>query len=134
MGLLMKWDDTGLKTTDARVSALGSAKSGTHHWMHQRLTAIANIPLIIWFAWSVCTHDFSNYLILQGWMSEPLNAVLLILLVISAFYHAVMGAQVITEDYIHNEGFKIFKLIGQRLLFLALAVACIFSILKLAFT
>lgn len=130
----MKWDKTGLKTEDARVSGLGSAKDGVHHWMNQRLTAIANIPLIIWFIWSLCTHDFSSYVIFDGWISEPINAILMILLVISVFYHAVMGAQVISEDYIHNEGFKIFKLVGQRLFFFALAVGCIFSILKLAFT
>ena len=129
----MKWDKTGLKTTDARVSGLGSAKSGTEHWIMQRITSIANLPLILWFIWSVMTHDFTSYAIFNSWLSEPLNAILMILLVISTFYHATMGAQVITEDYVHNEGFKVFKLVGQRLVFFGLAVGCIFSILKLAF-
>ena len=130
----MKWDKTSMKTAEARVSGLGSAKSGVHHWMNQRITAIANVPLVLWFIWSICTHDFTNHNILDGWISQPVNATLLILLVISTFYHAVIGTQVIVEDYVHNEGFKIFKLIGQRLLFTGLAIACIFSILKLAFT
>ncbi len=130
----MKWDNTGLKTAEARVRGLGSAKSGTDHWMMQRLTAIASTPLVLWLIWSVCTHDFTSYMIFDGWISEPINAILMILLVISVFYHAVLGAQVITEDYIHHEGLKIFKLVGQRLVFFGLAVGCIFSILKLAFT
>lgn len=130
----MKWDKAGLKTADARVSGLGSAKSGVHHWINQRMTAIANVPLVLWFIWSLCTHDFSSYVIFDGWISQPINAILMILLVISTFYHAVLGSQVIVEDYVHNEGFKITKLVGQRLIFTGLAIACIFSILKLAFT
>ncbi len=130
----MKWDNTGLKTAEARVSGLGSAKSGTHHWIHQRLTAVANIPLVLWLVWSICTHDFTSYLVFDGWISQPVNAILLILFVISAFYHAVLGTQVVVEDYVHNEPLKIIKLLSHRLIYIGLAVACIFSILKLAFT
>tara|TARA_B100002019_G_C21184351_1_gene555390 strand:+ start:82 stop:477 length:396 start_codon:yes stop_codon:yes gene_type:complete len=130
----MKWNDTGLKTPMARVSGLGSAKSGTSHWIYQRLTSIANLPLVIWLIWSICTHDFTDYTVFTGWLAEPINSILMILLVISSFYHAVLGSQVIIEDYVHNEGFKILKLVGQRLLYFAFAVACLFSILKIAFT
>ena len=130
----MKWDNSGLKTAEARVHGLGSAKSGTHHWIHQRLTAIANVPLVIWLIWSICTHDFSSYMVFHGWIEQPLNAILLILFVISAFYHAVIGTQVVVEDYVHNEPLKIAKLVAHRLIFFGLAVGCIFSILKLAFT
>jgi succinate dehydrogenase / fumarate reductase membrane anchor subunit len=65
-------------------------------------------------------------------LSEPLNAICMILFVISSFYHAVLGSQVVIEDYIHHEGFKIFKLLGQRLLFFAMGVASIFSVLQVA--
>ena len=130
----MKWDNTGLKTADARVSGLGSAKSGVHHWINHRLTAIANIPLILWLVWSIYTHDFSSYVIFDEWVSQPINAILLILLVISAFYHAVLGAQVVVEDYVHHEPLKIAKIVSHRLIFLGLAIGCIFAILKLAFT
>jgi len=56
----------------------------------------------------------------------------MILAIISTFYHAMLGSQVVTEDYIHHEGFKMFKLIGQKLFFFGLGVACVFSILKIA--
>ncbi|MCB9963386.1 MAG: succinate dehydrogenase, hydrophobic membrane anchor protein [Rhodospirillales bacterium] len=129
----MKWDNTGLKTPEARVSGLGSAKSGVHHWMMQRVSAIAAVPLVIWIIWAICRYDFTSYMVFKGWVAEPVNAILLILLVISVFYHAVLGAQVVVEDYISREGLKFVKLISQRLFFFALGVACIFSILKLAF-
>jgi succinate dehydrogenase / fumarate reductase membrane anchor subunit len=130
----MKWNDTGLKTAAARVEGLGSAKSGTDHWIMQRLTAMMNLPLIIWLIWSVITHDFTDYAVFVGWLAEPVNSILMILVILSTFYHAVLGTQVIVEDYVHNEAFKIFKLVGQRLFFFALAVACLFSVLKIAFT
>lgn len=130
----MKWDNTGLKTPMARVSGLGSARSGTHHWIHQRLTAMANLPLVIWLIWSICTHDFTDHTVFTGWLAEPVNSILMILLILSSFYHAVLGSQVVIEDYIHNEGFKIMKLVGQRLFFIALGVACVFSVLNIAFT
>lgn len=130
----MKWQDKGYKTPMARVTGLGSAKDGVGHWMHQRLTAIANAFLVLWLIWSICTHDFTDYAVFTGWLAEPLNAVMMTLLIISTFYHATLGSQVIVEDYLHHEGLKILKLVGQRLFFFALAVACIFSVLKLAFT
>ena len=130
----MKWDNTGLKTPMARVAGLGSAKDGTEHWIMQRLTAILNLPLVIWLLWSIVTNDFSDYQVFTGWLSEPLNAILMILLILSAFTHAVLGSQVVVEDYVHHEGLKISKLVGNRLFFFALAIACLFSVLKIAFT
>lgn len=129
----MKWDNKGLKTYNARVSGLGSAKSGTGHWINQRLTAIANVPLVLWLIWSVTQNDFSDYTLFTLWIAQPVNAVLVILFILSAFYHAVLGTQVVVEDYVHHEGLKISKLVAHRLIFTALAVACLFSVLKLAF-
>lgn len=128
----LKWDDKGIKSPLAKARGLGSA-GGTDHWMAQRLTAIANIPLIIWFVWSIISQKGATHEEFTTWLAHPVNAILMILLVISAFYHAYLGARVITEDYIHCEAFKMVKLIGQKLFFLAAAVACIFSILKIAF-
>jgi len=123
-----------LETPLAKAKGLGSAHEGVHHWMHQRLTAIANIPLVLWFVWSVVHLNGADYETFTGWLGQPINAVLMILLILSVFYHAVLGAQVIVEDYIQCKWFKLMKLIGQKLFFIALGVACIFSILKVAFT
>lgn len=132
MSSLIKWEKGGLKSPNTRANGLGSAKSGLDHWMSQRITAVGNLILGLWFIYSMLSNIGMTYT--QGvlWLSEPLNAVGMILLVICSFYHAVLGAQVVIEDYIHHEGFKVFKLLGQRLVFFAMAVACIFSILQVA--
>lgn len=116
----------------SRAKGHGSAHEGTHHWMHQRLTAIANLPLVIWLIWSVASLNGATHAEFTAWLAQPWNAVLMILLIISVFYHAVLGAQVIIEDYIHCGWFKMLKLIGNKLFFFALGIACIFSILKIA--
>lgn len=128
----MKDTSPHLTSPIAKVHGLGSAKDGTGHFINQRLTAIANVPLVLWFIWSVSTNDFTSYDVASAWLAQPLNAILMSLLVLSTFIHAVLGGQVVVEDYIHNEGFKLFKLISQRLIYIALAAVCIFSILKVA--
>ena len=116
-----------------KVKGLGSAHEGADHWMMQKITAIANIPLILWLIWSIISLNGASYDEFTSWLAQPVNAILMILLIISVMYHAKLGTQVITEDYISNEGFKMFKLIGQKLFFFAIGVACIFSVLKIAF-
>lgn len=128
----LKWDNNGIKAPLAKARGLGSAKEGVEHWMAQRITAIALIPLSIWFVFAVISQIGATHAAFITWLSQPLNAVLGILLVISALYHAILGAQVVVEDYIHCEWFKTLKLIGNKLFFFALGVACIFSILKIA--
>lgn len=116
-----------------KVKGHGSAKSGVHHWIHQRLTAIANLILIPWALWAIHAHILgSSHEEVIAWLSQPLNSILAILLVISIHYHAVLGVQVVVEDYIHKEWFKIVKLVGQRLVYFASAVACIFAIVVIA--
>ena len=128
----MKWEDKGIKTPLARARGLGSAKEGTDHWFAQRVTAIANIPLMLWLVYSVVDLKGASQDAFTTWLSHPVNAILMTLVIISTFYHAKLGSQVVTEDYIHHEGFKMVKLIGQKLFFFGAAVACIFSILKIA--
>ena len=88
----LKWDDHGMKTPLARARGLGSAKEGAEHWMSQRITAIANIPLVIWFVFSVVSLRGANHAEFTSWLAEPVNAVLAILFIISTFYHAVLGS------------------------------------------
>ncbi len=116
------------------AKGLGSAKEGVDHWMKQKITALANVPLVLWLIWSIVSLQGASYDEFTFWLAHPVNAILMILLVISVCIHAKLGAQVITEDYISCECLKMAKLIGQKLFFFAIAVACIFSVLKIAFT
>ncbi|MGH1402661.1 MAG: succinate dehydrogenase, hydrophobic membrane anchor protein [Alphaproteobacteria bacterium] len=117
-----------------QAKGLGSAHNGTDHWLKQKITAIANIPLIIWLIVSIIGLQGASYDQFTAWLSQPLNAVLMILLIISVVYHAKLGTQVVAEDYISCKALRLMKLIAQKLFFLALAIACIFSVLKIAFT
>lgn len=117
----------------ARARGAGSAHHGARHWMHQRMTAIANIPLMLWLVWSVVHMQGWDHAAVSAWLAQPTNAVFMILAVLSTFYHAALGAQVVVEDYIHHSGFKMAKIMGLRLFFIAAAVASVFSILKVAF-
>ena len=128
----LKWDKDGLKTPLARARGLGAAGDGVEHWFMQRVTAIANIPLVIWLICSIVSLRGTDYAQFTTWLAQPINAILMILFLISTLIHAKLGSQVVTEDYIHNEGLKFVKLIGQKLVFFALGVACIFAVLKIA--
>ena len=116
-----------------KAKGLGSSHHGVEHWMKQKITALANIPLVLWLIWSILGLQGASYAEFTNWLAQPINAILMILLVLSVTVHAKLGAQVITEDYITKKCLKNAKLIGQKLFFSAMAVACIFSILKIAF-
>ena len=129
----MKWEDTPHKNPLARARGLGSVRHGSGHWMHQRITAVSNFVLMGWLIWTVSQMPDWTHETFTACLAQPMNTVLMILAILSTFYHAVLGAQVVVEDYIHNEGFKIVKLAGMRLFFIAAAITAIFSILKIAF-
>lgn len=120
------------RTPIARVRGLGSARSGLHHWKMQRLTAISNLLLVLWFVFSAIALSGSGYAEVRAWVASPLTASLMVLLIISTFYHARLGLQIVIEDYVHHEGAKIASLVAIVLLLLALAVACIVAVLSVA--
>lgn len=117
----------------AKARGAGSAHHGSGHWLHQRITAVANIPLMLWLVWSVVHMRGWEYADVTMWLAQPVNAILMILAVLSTFYHAVLGLQVVIEDYVHCEFSKIVSLLTLRLFFVAAGVAAIFSVLKVAF-
>lgn len=117
----------------ARARGLGSAHDGVHHWVVQRVTSLAAIPLTFWLVWSVVRTQGWEYEAFLAWQAQPVNAVLMILSVITMFYHAALGMQVIIEDYVHGELSKFLSIHGLNILFFAGAIACIFSVLKIAF-
>ena len=107
----------------------GSAKSGVHHWIHQRLTAVALLILLPWALWSIHANILgASYDEVVAWLSQPLNAILSVLFIITVHYHALLGVQVIVEDYVHKEWLKIAKLVAQKLFYVASAIACIYAV------
>jgi succinate dehydrogenase / fumarate reductase, membrane anchor subunit len=115
-----------------KARGLGSARAGVGHWTHQRLTAIANLLLVLWFLFSAVALAGAGYAEVRAWLAAPVPASLMILLVISTFYHARLGVQVVIEDYVHHEGLKLAALAGLTLATIALAVACIVAVLKVS--
>ncbi|NCC23261.1 MAG: succinate dehydrogenase, hydrophobic membrane anchor protein [Alphaproteobacteria bacterium] len=128
-----KWEDNGYKTPMARVRGLGSSRSAVPGWVRLRMTAIANVPLVAWFVWFAVQSIGASHAEFTALLGHPVNAVMMILFIVSVFWHAVLGSREIVEDYIHLEWFKAVKLIGMYLFFFAAAVTAIFCVLKVTF-
>jgi succinate dehydrogenase / fumarate reductase membrane anchor subunit len=111
---------------------LGSAKEGVGHWLAQRVTAVALVPLALWFVIAVIELTGADFDAMQDWVGRPLPAILLVLLLIATFYHAALGLQVVIEDYVHGELTRLGLVILTRLVCIALAVAGIVAVLTLA--
>jgi len=109
---------------------LGSAKSGTHHWWMQRVSALALIPLTLWLAFSLARLGGMGYENAVDWVRSPVNAVLLLSVLGATFYHAKLGLQVVIEDYVHGEGIKIAALIAVNFLTLLLGLASALAVLR----
>lgn len=114
-----------------RAVGLGSAKAGFGHWWTERMTAVALVPLSVWFAASLIAHSGGGYETFTVWLGSPVTAVLMILLLIALFWHAALGLQVVIEDYVHS-GAKVWALLATRFLCFALAVAGILATLRVA--
>lgn len=123
----------GSGTGIGRVRGLGSAKHGSMHWWRQRVTAVGNLLLATWFVVSLFRLPSLEHAAVLQWIGSPLVAVPLILLTISVFYHMRLGLQVFMEDYVHEEGSKVFCALLLNFYTIAGAALAIFSILKIAF-
>ncbi len=130
--MTMKWQDTAFKGALARAKGLGSARSAVGDWIKLRVTAIANALLLIWFVSFLYQSIGMENDSFNALLAKPLNAVAMILFIVSACMHSALGAKEIAEDYIQNEYFKVFKLIGIYLFHFALGAASIFAVLKIA--
>ncbi len=122
-----------MRTPMGRVRGLGSAKDGFHHWWMQRLTAVALVPLVLWFVVSVAGMAGMDHAAAVAWIGSPAVTVLLVLLIAATFWHAQLGVQVVIEDYVHGEGCKLAALIAVKFAAVLLAVATIVAVLRLAF-
>ncbi|MGL6043780.1 MAG: succinate dehydrogenase, hydrophobic membrane anchor protein [Sandaracinobacteroides sp.] len=120
---------SGLK----RVRGLGSAKSGAHHWWLQRVTAAGNLVLMAWFIASLLMLPGFDHGSIIAWVGQPLVAVPLMLLVVSVFWHARLGVQVMIEDYVHAEGLKLLSFLALNFFILGAGALALFSVARIAF-
>ena len=121
-----------MQTPLAAVRGLGSAKSGLHHWWNQRMTAVAMVPLVIWMVSLCILMTGASYQEALAIASHPANATVLILFVAVGFWHAILGLQVILEDYVAAEGLRLVLIVVIRMFAIALAALSILSILRVA--
>jgi succinate dehydrogenase / fumarate reductase membrane anchor subunit len=123
---------TPMRTPLGRAIGLGSAKEGVTHWWRQRLSALALVPLTLWFVISVIGLVGADYATFVAWVKNPMVAMLLVLLLAATFYHAALGLQVVVEDYVHGEAARITMLLLMWLLCIVFAARGILAVMKLA--
>ncbi len=121
-----------MRTPLGKVKGLGSARDGTHHWWMQRVTAIAMVPLGIWFVVSLVALAGADYPTMVAWVSNPFVTVLLLAFLLALFYHLKLGVQVVIEDYVHSEGGKIFLNLFVTFACFLIGMAAVVSVLKIA--
>lgn len=121
-----------MNTPISKVRGLGSARSGTHHWWMQKIAAVALVPLTIWFVASLVQLTRADYFMVRAWLSSPVSAILMLTYIMVGMYHLRLGIQEIVEDYIPAKGAKIFFSFAVLFGCTIIAVAAIFSILKIA--
>ncbi|PLK24975.1 succinate dehydrogenase, hydrophobic membrane anchor protein [Porphyrobacter sp. TH134] len=123
----------GNGTSIGRVRGLGAAHHGPHHWLVQRFTAIGNVVLMSWLLISLALLGDYGYASMVKWLSQPIPATAMILLVFSLFWHARLGLQVLIEDYIHDAGSKFAAISALNLATIGGGAFGIFSVATLAF-
>ncbi len=110
----------------------GSSGHGTEHWWAQRVTAVALLPLTVWFVVAILGMESYAFEAVAAWMAGPLNGILLSCLLIALLYHSQLGLQVIVEDYVHSGGLKVATLITLQLVHIAAGVAGLYSIILIS--
>lgn len=122
-----------MRTPLKKVRGLGSAHEGTDHFWRQRLTAIANVPLTLFFVGLLIALTGADYTQVRGVLANPFVALILMVMMLSGLYHMRLGMQAVIEDYVHGEGGKLVLLILNTFFTIAVGVASVFALLKLAF-
>jgi len=120
------------QTPLARVEGLGAAHSGTSHFWRQRVSAVALIPLSAWFLYAALALVGADRETAVAFLHQPVNAIAMALFVIATLHHSVLGLQVVIEDYVHTEGWKIALLLFNQLLAWILGAVSLFALVKIA--
>ena len=123
-----------LQSPLGKVLGRGSAKSGVSHWWSQRLTAVALVPLGLWFAFQLVHLPTTDLEAVRAWVAHGINPVLLVLFLLALTYHSALGVQVVLEDYVHAKGLKVAALLASTFAHLLLAAAGTYAVLRIAFT
>ena len=122
----------GNGTSIGKVRGLGSAHSGAHHWLVQRFTAIGNLVLVVWFVLSIALLPNLNHATVIEWITRPVPATAMALMVICTVWHARLGVQVLIEDYVHEHANKFAALAALNLSAFAAAAFGLFCVVRLA--
>lgn len=115
-----------------RARGLGSAKSGLRHWWVQRATAVALVPLAVWFIINAIIHAGATRAGIVAWVHEPVTATLMLALIVCLFEHMQLGLQVVIEDYVHRESCRIATLLVVKAIVVLVAILAAISVLKMA--
>ena len=121
-----------MRTPLARVRGAGAAKSGTQHFWHQRLTAIANVPLVIGFVIILVSLLGRSHAAVIQILGSPLVAIVMLLFIGSIAYHMKLGMQMIIEDYVHDERWKFAALIANIFFSIAVGLSVVYAMLKIS--
>lgn len=121
-----------MRTALGKVRGLGSAKTGVHHWWMQRLTAIALLPLVVWFVASMVSLVGADHRTVIEWIANPLTTALLVALLFALFYHMRLGLQVVIEDYLQGSR-RMVMLVFVNFVSILLGLMAVISVLKIAF-
>jgi succinate dehydrogenase / fumarate reductase membrane anchor subunit len=116
-----------------KMRGLGPAHSGTEHFWLQRVTAIANLPLVIYFVFLLATLSGSSHAAVAATLGEPLVAILLLAAILSIALHMRAGMQMIIEDYVHDDTLKVTLLVANTFFAAAIGVTAAFAVLRISF-
>lgn len=125
-------DAASLRHPMKTARGLGSAKSGVHHWLAQRVSAVALAPLSVWFVWHAIWLFSAEHAVVASFIAVPINAILMAIFAVTLLYHSYLGLQVIVEDYVASEFKKLATLLVLKFAHVFLAVVAVFVLLEMA--
>ena len=114
-----------------KVQGLGASHSGTGHFWRERVTAVALIPLSLWFGFAILGLVGTNEVVMVQFLAHPWNALLMAAFAVTTLYHMSLGLQVVIDDYVHTAGMKVFLLLVVRVVVIAIIATCVFALIRI---